>query len=265
VFHEPDVAAEGPSLPPSEKTFRTARTLFIQVPGYEKLRITPDRRRDYLTEEGALRIPLARGGSISGTYSIAGRPRANVPIRLTGPLADHGLIRTDERGRFAWTDLPGGVFLIRGPFRYRLELGEAEKRTLDLGKELGTFTFSGRAGREGKPLADRQQIYLVPAFDWAFNVFFGPTDEKGNFRIEGLKAGKYRAYPGYPPSGANPGPNPYAPETIEIKADTRRDLDFHPPVGDAPKTGEPAPPAAQAAGKAVVEGASAFGKPVNAR
>ena len=66
----------------------------------------------------------------------------------------------------------------------------------------------------------------MPDFESAFHVFYAQTDSQGNYRIEGLKPGTYRAYPDSPPSGGNPGPNPYGPEIITIKANTKHDFDF---------------------------------------
>ena len=96
--------------------------------------ITPIDRRKYLTEIGNLRIPLARGASISGVYSINGRPKNDVLLWMYGGDRSYGQVRTDEQGHFGWGDLPARIYIIGGPsFRYRLELKKAQQKFIDLG------------------------------------------------------------------------------------------------------------------------------------
>ena len=50
-----------------------AGTLFIRASGYERLVIFPEGRAEFSITPGQLRIPLERGGIISGTYQAAAK------------------------------------------------------------------------------------------------------------------------------------------------------------------------------------------------
>lgn len=203
--------------------YETKQTLFIQVKGYEKLIIRPSDRTRYETQTGRLRIPLASGASISGIYAINGRPQRKVGIYLRTPEQSFGWIWPGEQGRFLWEDLPGGIYTIEGPFVYRVALEKGEHKVINLGEEMGPCTLSGWAFKEAEPLACAT-VTLHPEFEWQFSEFSSRTDDEGRYRFEGLKPGKYEAYPGGPIIASLP--NDYGPEIVEIDGDTKQDFDF---------------------------------------
>lgn len=210
---------------PDEWQFERKRTLFMQVKGYEKLIIRPSNRARYRTETGDLRIPLARGASISGVYSVNDLPQSNVMIRLNGQEQSFGWITTDNEGRFHWNELPAGTYILQGPFKYRVTLKKEEHKNIDLGEDMGDCTLFGRAFKEGEPIAC-DTVTLHPVFEWQFRQFSCRTDNEGRYHFEGLRPGKYEAYPGGRIIGTLR--NYYGPEIIEIysNSDTEWDFDF---------------------------------------
>ena len=210
---------------PDQWQFERKRTLFIQVKGYEKLIIRPNNRARYRTETGDLRIPLARGASISGVYSVNDLSQSNVMIRLNRQERSFGWITTDNEGGFRWDDLPAGTYILQGPFEYRVTLKKGEHKSINLGEDMGDCTLLGRAFKEGEPIAC-DTVTLHPVFEWQFREFSCRTNNEGRYHFEGLKPGKYKAYPGGRIIG--PFPNDYGPEIIEIysSSDTEWDFDF---------------------------------------
>lgn len=210
---------------PDEWQFERKRTLFIQVKGYEKLIIRPSNRAQYRTETGNLRIALAPGASISGVYSIDGRPQPKVNIMARCNGQRFGWVVTDAKGRFHWGDLPAGTYILRGPFEYWVTLKKGEHKSINLGEDMGDCTLFGRAFKEGEPIAC-DTVALYPAFEWQFRQFSCLTDNEGRYHFEGLKPGKYEAYPGGRIIGSLR--NDYGPEIIEIysNSDTEWDFDF---------------------------------------
>ncbi len=210
---------------PDEWQFERKRTLFIQVKGYEKLIIRPSNRARYRTETGDLRISLAPGASISGVYSVNDLPQSNVMIRLNGQEQSFGWITTDNEGRFHWDELPAGTYILQGPFKYRVTLKKGEHKSINLGEDMGDCTLFGRAFKEGEPIAC-DTVTLYPAFEWQFREFFCRTNNEGRYHFEGLRPGKYEAYPGGRIIGTLR--NDYGPEIIEIdsSSDTQWDFDF---------------------------------------
>jgi len=210
---------------PDESQFERKRTLFIQVKGYEKLIIRPSNRARYRTETGDLRIALAPGASISGVYSIDGRPQPKVNIMARCNGQNFGWVVTDAKGRFHWDDLPAGTYALQGPFEYWVTLKKGEHKSISLGEDMGDCTLIGRAFREGEPIAC-DDVTLHPAFEWQLRQFSCQTDNEGRYHFEGLKPGKYEAYPGGRIIGSLR--NDYGPEIIEIYSisDTEWDFDF---------------------------------------
>ena len=209
----------------SDEAYTKIYTLFIRHKGYEKLTIGPSDRARYRTETGDLRISLAPGASISGVYSVNDLPQSNVMIRLNGQGQSLGWITTDNEGGFHWDDLPAGTYILQGPFKYRVTLKKGEHKSINLGEDMGDCTLFGRAFKEGEPIAC-DTVTLHPVFEWQFREFFCRTDNEGRYHFEGLKPGKYKAYPGGRIIGSLP--NDYGPEIIEIdsNSDTEWDLDF---------------------------------------
>ncbi len=210
---------------PDEWQFERKRTLFIQVKGYEKLIIRPNNRARYRTETGDLQISLAPGASISGVYSVNDLPQSNVMIRLNGQEQSFGWITTDNEGGFHWDELPAGTYVLQGPFKYRVTLKKGEHKSVNLGEDMGDCTLFGRAFKEGKPIAC-DTVTLHPVFEWQFRQFSCRTDNEGRYHFEGLRPGKYQAYPGGRIIGTLR--NDYGPEIIEIdsSSDTQWDFDF---------------------------------------
>ena len=209
----------------SDEAYTKIHTLFIRHKGYEKLTIRPSNRARYRTETGDLRIPLAPGASISGVYSIDGRPQPKVNIMARYGDQNFGWVVTDAKGRFHWDDLPAGTYILQGPFEYRVILKKGEHKSINLGEDMGDCTLSGRAFKESEPIACAT-VTLYPAFEWQFKQFSCRTDDEGRYHFEGLKPGKYEAYPGGRIIGTLR--NDYGPEIIEIynNSDTEWDFDF---------------------------------------
>ena len=146
-------------------------------------------------------------------------------IRLNGQEQSFGWITTDNEGGFRWDDLPAGTYILQGPFKYRVRLKKGEHKSINLGEDMGDCTLSGRAFKEGEPIACAT-VTLYPAFEWQFRQFSCRTDDEGRYHFEGLKPGKYEAYPGGRIIGTLR--NNYGPEIIEIysSSDTEWDFDF---------------------------------------
>ncbi|MFB0552210.1 MAG: carboxypeptidase regulatory-like domain-containing protein [Phycisphaerae bacterium] len=209
----------------SDEAYTKIHTLFIRHKGYEKLTIGPSDRARYRTETGDLRIALAPGASISGVYSIDGRPQPKVNIMARYGDQNFGRVVTDAKGRFHWDDLSAGTYILQGPFEYRVTLKKGEHKSINFGEDMGDCTLFGRAFKEGKPIAC-DTVTLHPVFEWQFRQFSCQTDNEGRYHFEGLRPGKYEAYPGGRITG--PFPNDYGPEIIEIhsNSDTEWDFDF---------------------------------------
>jgi hypothetical protein len=208
---------------PDEWQYERKRTLFIQVKGYEKLIIRPTNRARYETETGDLRIALAPGASISGVYSINGRLQPKVKIMARSGDQYFGWVMTNDKGRFCWDDLPAGTYILHGPFKYRLTLKKGEHKSINLGEDMGDCTLFGRAFKEGEPIV-YATVTLNPVFEWQFREFSCRTDNEGRYHFEGLKPGKYEAYPGGRIIGSLR--NVYAPEIIEINSNINTEYDF---------------------------------------
>lgn len=139
---------------------------------------------------------------------------------------------TDAEGRVAFVDLPPAL-----PLRVDIEahgrLHEiARKVALADGGERRTFVLpaegalAGRAvDREGRPLPG-VLLWAKPSQDPLDSVYFSPADSTrnktvtgadGNFRFEGLPAGRYLVGPA--PKGEEQGPGPAVP-AFAVRVDT---------------------------------------------
>lgn len=161
-------------------------------------------------------IDLEPAASLSGRAADEeGNPLAGLQLRLTGTNRDRGrwsparltdldfyverlAARTDDLGRFHFTDLAPGTYVLSG-IRQSLDVGTALTVTLESGQHLAGLELLVAAGLkisgvvvnpDGQPvagvrvLAYNEKSREAPAL--------GPTGADGGFVVPGLLTGVYR-------------------------------------------------------------------------
>jgi Carboxypeptidase regulatory-like domain len=172
-----------------------------------------------------------RTASISGRVTVSGQPAVNATITVTeafprSPRRNAGendgaepkevvffSVKTDESGRYQFTALPAGSYLMRAhsfafipenraagldPFK-RITLDRGEKReNVDFGLVPGGVITGRVSDADGRPLiAKRVKVFIVDeqekkseyAVGYIWHMF--ATDDRGVYRLYGLPPGRY--------------------------------------------------------------------------
>ncbi|MCX7015863.1 MAG: sigma-70 family RNA polymerase sigma factor [Candidatus Sumerlaeota bacterium] len=214
--------------------------LMIKAAAYERLLIRPENRSAY-QDGDRLRIPLQPAASVSGRVLLKGSPAPGKRINLNRKMTDKAtgstyeafeIINSDADGRYRYDTLGPGAYEIQvylmerdthnTPLERAFELAAGEQKTLNLGDDLGPHALFGRVLDGATPL-EGVSITVRPAFEWDYAQLGALTDVHGEFRIEGLKPGRYTAWL-YRKEAV--GPDREKEESVEINADLQHDFNL---------------------------------------
>ena len=230
-----------------ELTDSTEGSLFIRHEGFRRVVLSAEDRRRLARSVTVATIELEAAESITGIYRPErGAVKKNVGVGLLKPTSEvdehgypqavgYGFTETDENGRFGWSDLDPGRYLLEvhrrdlRPFqliyRRRIELAPGDHLELEVGPDLGPHSFRGRLLRpDGRP-QDRVMLILRPRFDWdllEISCYVGAYHD-GRFHLPGLKAGAYQVEVRSWDHGRYPLPD------LEISRALERDLEVEIP------------------------------------
>ena len=177
-------------------------TLLIRAPGYERAAILPAERGRFV-QSGVLRVGLRGGASVVGTYYLRREAQASAEVylrRIDGTTQNLERVTTDAAGRYEWSGLAPGAYKLgavtasssrrRVVLEREFELGPRERKTVDLGGDLGPFSLSGEVSERGRPVHGAL-VKVEARFAWHYRHLETLTDPDGRFEIHGLPAGEY--------------------------------------------------------------------------
>ncbi|MCX7044531.1 MAG: carboxypeptidase-like regulatory domain-containing protein [Candidatus Sumerlaeota bacterium] len=216
----------------------------IKAEKYASLAIAPEDRVQYGGVH-VLRIGLKTGGSVQGTVTFGGKPvdEANVSLSKNNRswaasdivIDDQSLqAQTDANGLYQIFGLSAGgyeMFVNKGDEKLsfnkssRFRLADGEIKTLDISVEGGSAILFGRVLKGQTPIPEAN-ISLSAQFKGAGLSRNASTDEKGEYRIEGLEEGKYSVSVYVSNPVPDSGSDNNLSEEIEIKGETRRDFNM---------------------------------------
>jgi protocatechuate 3,4-dioxygenase beta subunit len=150
----------------------------------------------------------APSGSISGKVTIKNKPVAGIVVTVRPPNRERTRYRatSDDTGTYHITNLPAGAYLI-GPMTFSLIQEDARSNNIILGEgeAVEDMNFALLPGgvitgkitdTDGRPLIE-ESITIWPLQPTPANEAFvrnggDQTDDRGLYRVFGLKPGKYR-------------------------------------------------------------------------
>ena len=148
-----------------------------------------------------MHIPLMPEAKISGALYKSGKPAPGVTIQVirvdpeTWKFAEEmAMLNTDAQGRFECDSLTANSYVLNcvGVCSYKLTLAPNEHRTVEVGRNYGPHSISGRVTyANGEPAHDAF-FELIPKFDCPYDSFKAETDAAGNYQVDGLAAGAYK-------------------------------------------------------------------------
>jgi hypothetical protein len=163
--------------------------IIVFVDGYQRMLLYPrDRRWDEAT--GELLVKLKRESAVEGIVLQNGKPVADETVSVSGsdPQGFHNMyesVRTDDNGKYRYGRLAPGNYRVRGASFSRVtKVDRGETVTVNLGDNLGPISIHGRAD----PGAS---ISVSPLFKWDYSRFETSANDEGQYKMSGLKAGRY--------------------------------------------------------------------------
>lgn len=150
-------------------------------------------------------------GSISGTVTLSGKPLAEIGVVVRRSESGNPFERfpsaiTDQRGGYNIKNLPSGIFEVQpsGPAYVAPDAGRSKTVVLSAGENVESVDFSLELGgvvtgkvkdSDGRP-AIQQQVNLyfadMPPGAELFAVATATTDDRGVYRIFGVRKGRYK-------------------------------------------------------------------------
>lgn len=206
--------------------------LLIRAPGYGRMIIKAAERDKYL-KGGELVIPLEPAATLTGTYSLAGKPITNVAVSLMLINGRDGqgmeFTKSDLQGKYHWESLAAGdyflaIFADRITVTRRVRLKPGEQKQADLMGDLGASTLQGRVVDSSGKARGGYYVSLRPSFPSDYNALSCRADGAGGYRFEGLADGDYSVHVSPPSSG--PTPPPEKTDRIRIQGNMSRNFTF---------------------------------------
>ncbi|MCX7044990.1 MAG: carboxypeptidase regulatory-like domain-containing protein [Candidatus Sumerlaeota bacterium] len=208
----------------------------VKAEGYALLRITPDQRAQYFGAGQALRIGLKRGARVLGVVTLNGKPLPGAQITryFMGNDRDYEdqmmnrSIVTDADGKYLAGGLKAGQYQLSASKQVngvsisrnsRITVTENEDKTINIAFETSTSALSGRV-LSGQTPMPRAMISVQTSEGEDSYSFHVNANANGEYRIEGLKDGKYSVQI-YDQQNGGYGNNS---EKAEVKGDTKRDF-----------------------------------------
>ena len=174
----------------AEPVERSQPVLIGFADGYQRFMIGLD-EDDPPRIDDRITVKLHRESALIGVITTGKAPAVNKGVQVAGQkLYDmeprYPSWKTDARGRYRVGGLAPGSYRVwsNGCFRH-VDVGPAETITLNMGADIGHCTLSGNA----PPGAS---ITLSPEFDWEYRSLVATVNDEGEYRLTGLKPGRYK-------------------------------------------------------------------------
>ncbi|PWT92619.1 MAG: hypothetical protein C5B55_06025 [Blastocatellia bacterium] len=163
-------------------------------------------------------VKKSSSGSVSGTVTLKGKPVAGITVvasnGMGGPQVNTYQAKTDQDGHYRIRDVPPGSCQVK-PEAPAFVVSDNSRGTtliIDEGESVENINFdlakggviTGRVtNSEGQPLIEQPVSVMLgeinPNNSGDFNIGMttgGRTDDRGVYRIFGLRQGKYKVYVG---------------------------------------------------------------------
>lgn len=159
-------------------------------------------------------------GSISGKVTLKSKGVAGIVVvavqnNYSGPQPPRHRATTDDEGNYRISDIPAGNYLAY-PLAPALAVSKAEEKrllTVAAGESIRDVDFAmvrggvitGRiTNADGQPLVE-ESVGFMPvdskSLNHQYNLPSVQTDDRGIYRVFGLRQGKYRVFVGQQPRG----------------------------------------------------------------
>ncbi len=183
------------------------RMIAIWTPGYERKIIHPNEREDWLVDDDAIIVPLARSATVEVLADWDGSLQSGQDLHITpwppmGGGITYETYTTGDDGLAVWDSLPPGEYTVEalrsergfhhGWLRRRIEVIPGETKRVSLAEGLGAARMVGVVlpGRDDD-LPDLHAVRLHP-FDEPGLTFQAAVDSLGNFSFSRLPEGNAR-------------------------------------------------------------------------
>jgi len=140
---------------------------------------------------------LSPVGEVRGIVTIEGRGFAGAEVELSGPARE--VTVTDDGGRYAFTDVPAGAYVVTVRGTPADASFSSTSRTAVISREVGsrlvTVDFVGSfirtAAVQGRVLSGERGIAAVTVRAEGPDTLTTATDASGRYSFTGLRAGSY--------------------------------------------------------------------------
>ncbi|MGF1573633.1 MAG: sigma-70 family RNA polymerase sigma factor [Sumerlaeia bacterium] len=181
------------------------RLIAIWTPGYERVLIRPEERKQWQVAPGHLAVPLRRAGNLEVLTILNGEPQTEVDLEIISAAFDGGREvyqkrKTNNDGIAIWDTLAPGDYKVMAMrsesgfynswFQRTITINSGENHQLNLFNELGTATIKGQVTEVEGVLPEITSVRLNPK-DRSDIEFKATVDGLGKFSFSQLREGAY--------------------------------------------------------------------------